>query len=241
MMLMPLGDKASSGENTPTADDHETIADQTQLDPVEHVSLASEETNLGEHLPGEEPAALILAIEGKMDSVSKREEPEGTEPLPAQEEGSSELPTVWQEESNGPSPPAPGEDARAPSPGPAEDSGLVEDSDSSVVEIIKKVHITEEDHLIEGETGEQVETELLSETVSRGSETKEETGEAVDSAAATEIGMLTEEGRTVWVIVQETKKTVLFLMSTSCHTPAGIQLLSAFQHKGGSHQYFYLH
>nr|XP_054489194.1 glutamate-rich protein 5 [Agelaius phoeniceus] len=39
-----------------------------------------------------------------------------------------------------------------------------------------------------GETGEQVETELLSETVSEGPETKEEeTGEAVDSAAATEI------------------------------------------------------
>ncbi|XP_061303986.1 glutamate-rich protein 5 isoform X1 [Pezoporus flaviventris] len=143
---------------------------------------------------------MILAMEEKMDSVSKREEPEGTEPLPAQEEESSELPTVWQEESNGPSPPAPGEDAGAPSPGPAEDSGLV-DSDSSIVEIIKKVHITEEDHLIEGETGEQVETELLSETLSRGSETKEETGEAVDSAAATEIGMLTEEGRTMWVIV----------------------------------------
>lgn len=114
------------------------------------MSLASEETNLGEHLPGEEPAAMILAIEGRMDSVSKREEPEGTEPLPAQEEESSELPTVWQEESDGPSPPAPGQDAGAPSPGPAEDSGLVEDSNSSVVEIIKKVHITEEDHLIEG-------------------------------------------------------------------------------------------
>lgn len=38
-----------------------------------------------------------------------------------------------------------------------------------------------------------METELLSEIVSRGPETKEET---VDSAAATEIGMLTEEGRT---------------------------------------------
>ncbi|XP_062483328.1 glutamate-rich protein 5 isoform X2 [Pezoporus occidentalis] len=145
----PPPPRASSGENTLTADDHETIADQTQLDPVECVSLASEETNLGERLPGEEPAAMILAMEEKMDSVSKREEPEGTEPLPAQEEESSELPTVWQEESNGPSPPAPGEDAGAPSPGPAEDSGLV-DSDSSVVEIIKKVHITEEDHLIEG-------------------------------------------------------------------------------------------
>ncbi|KAM9023407.1 glutamate-rich protein 5 isoform 3-T3 [Ara ararauna] len=146
----PQPPRASSGENTPTADDHETIADQTQLDPVEHVSLASEETNLGEHLPGEEPAAMILAIEGKMDLVSKREEPEGTEPLPAREEESSELPAVWQEQSNGPSPPVPEENVGTPLPGPAEDSGLAEDSDSSVVEIIEKVHITEEDHLTEG-------------------------------------------------------------------------------------------
>ncbi|XP_074941577.1 glutamate-rich protein 5 isoform X2 [Phalacrocorax aristotelis] len=178
--------RASSGENTPTADDHETIADQTQLD--QDVSLASEETNLGEHPPGEEAAAVILAVEGKIDSVSKREEPEGTEPLPADTEESSELPSAWQEESTGPSPPALEEDAGAPSPGPAQDSGLVEGSDTSVVEIIQKVHIAEEDHLIEGETGEQVETELLSEIVSGGPETKEEeTGEAVDGAAATEI------------------------------------------------------
>ncbi|XP_074941575.1 glutamate-rich protein 5 isoform X1 [Phalacrocorax aristotelis] len=140
--------RASSGENTPTADDHETIADQTQLD--QDVSLASEETNLGEHPPGEEAAAVILAVEGKIDSVSKREEPEGTEPLPADTEESSELPSAWQEESTGPSPPALEEDAGAPSPGPAQDSGLVEGSDTSVVEIIQKVHIAEEDHLIEG-------------------------------------------------------------------------------------------
>ncbi|XP_051641204.1 glutamate-rich protein 5 isoform X3 [Manacus candei] len=178
--------RASSGANTLTADNHETIADQTQLDPEEDVSLASEETNLGEHLPGEEAAAMILDVEEKTDSVTKREEPEGTEPLPAGAEESSELPSVWREEGNGPSPAAP-EDVGAPSPGPAEDSGLVEGSDSSVVEVMDKVHITEEDHLIEGETGEQVETELLSETVSGGPETKEETGEAVDSAAATEM------------------------------------------------------
>lgn len=114
------------------------------------MSLACEETNLGEHLPGEEAAAMILAVEGKSNLVSKREEPEGTEPLPAGAEESSELPSAWREESAGPSPPALGEDAGAPSPGPAEDSGLVEGSDSSVVEIIEKVHITEEDHLIEG-------------------------------------------------------------------------------------------
>ncbi|XP_072707287.1 glutamate-rich protein 5 isoform X3 [Ciconia boyciana] len=180
--------RASSGENTPTADNHETIADQTQLDPAEDVSLASEETNPSKHPPGEEAVAVILAVEGKIDLVSKREEPEGTEPLPAGAEESSELPSAWREESAGPSPPAPGEDAGSTSPGPAKDSGLVEGSDSSVVEIIKEVHVTEEDHLIEGETGEQVETELLSEIVSGGPETKEEeTGEAVDGAAATEI------------------------------------------------------
>ncbi|XP_028940375.1 glutamate-rich protein 5 [Antrostomus carolinensis] len=188
---------SSSGDNTSTADDHETIADQTQLDPAEDASLASEETNLVEHQPGEEAAAVILAVEEKIDLVSKREEPEGTEPLAAGAEETSELPSAWQEESTGPSPPAPGEDAGSPapgedagspSPGPAEDSGLVEGSDSSVVEIIERLHITEEDHLVEGETGEQVETELLSEIGSGGPETKEEeTGEAVDGAAATEI------------------------------------------------------
>ncbi|XP_064504123.1 glutamate-rich protein 5 isoform X1 [Pseudopipra pipra] len=145
----PPPPRASSGANTLTADNHETIADQTQLDPEEDVSLASEETNLGEHLPGEEAAAMILDVEEKTDSVSKREEPEGTEPLPAGAEESSELPSVWREEGNGPSPAAP-EDVGAPSPGPAEDSGLVEGSDSSVVEVMDKVHITEEDHLIEG-------------------------------------------------------------------------------------------
>lgn len=114
------------------------------------MSLASEETNPGEQLPGEETSATIRNVEGKTESVSKREEPEGTEPLPAAKEESSELLSVWPEESRGPSPPAPGEDAGAPSPEPAEDSGLVEGSDSSVVEVIEKVHITEEDHLIEG-------------------------------------------------------------------------------------------
>lgn len=113
------------------------------------MSLASEETSPGEQLPGEEASATILDVEGKTESVSKREEPEGIEPLPAADEESSELPSVWREESRGPSLPAP-EDAGAPSPGPAEDSGLVEGSDSSAVEVIEKMHSTEEDHLIEG-------------------------------------------------------------------------------------------
>ncbi|XP_035402227.1 glutamate-rich protein 5 isoform X1 [Cygnus atratus] len=181
--------RASPGENTPTADDYETIADQTQLGPAEEVSLASEETNPGERLPGDEAAAVSPAEEEKIGSVRDREEPEGKEPPPVGSEESSELPSAWREETTEPSPPpVPGEDAGSPPPGPAEDSGLVEGSDSSVVEILNKVHVTEEDHFIEGETGEQVETELLSEIVSGGPETKEEeTGEAVDGAAATEI------------------------------------------------------
>ncbi|XP_030799395.1 glutamate-rich protein 5 isoform X2 [Camarhynchus parvulus] len=179
---------ASSGANTLTADAHGTAADQAQPEPAERVSLASEESSPGEQLPGEEASATLLDVEGQTESVSKREEPEGTEPLSAGEEESSELPSVWREESRGPSPPAPAEDAGALSPEPAEDSGLVEGSDSSLAEVVEKVHVTEEEHLVEGETGEQVETELLSETVSEGPETKEEeTGEAVDSAAATEI------------------------------------------------------
>ncbi|XP_063277337.1 uncharacterized protein LOC134563383 [Prinia subflava] len=139
---------ASSGANTLTSDDPDTVADQTQLDPAECVSLASD-TNPGKQLPGEEASATILDAEGKTESVSKREEPEGTEPLPAGDEESSELPSVWREESRGPSPPAP-EDAGAPSPGPAGDSGLVEGSDNSAVGVVEEVHTTEEDHLIEG-------------------------------------------------------------------------------------------
>ena len=40
-----------------------------------------------------------------------------------------------------------------------------------------------------GETGETVETEMESEKVSEGAETKEQTGEAMDLSAATQIGM----------------------------------------------------
>ncbi|XP_030799396.1 glutamate-rich protein 5 isoform X3 [Camarhynchus parvulus] len=141
---------ASSGANTLTADAHGTAADQAQPEPAERVSLASEESSPGEQLPGEEASATLLDVEGQTESVSKREEPEGTEPLSAGEEESSELPSVWREESRGPSPPAPAEDAGALSPEPAEDSGLVEGSDSSLAEVVEKVHVTEEEHLVEG-------------------------------------------------------------------------------------------
>ncbi|CAI9155493.1 unnamed protein product [Rangifer tarandus platyrhynchus] len=58
------------------------------------------------------------------------------------------------------------------------------------VEMARKIHTDEEDQHIEGETGEMVETEMESEKVSEGAETKEEeTGEAMDLSAATQIGM----------------------------------------------------
>ncbi|XP_045037620.2 glutamate-rich protein 5 isoform X2 [Desmodus rotundus] len=54
------------------------------------------------------------------------------------------------------------------------------------MEMVRKIHTSKEDHHIEGETGEKVETER--EEVSEGAETQEEeTGEAVDLLAATEI------------------------------------------------------
>ncbi|XP_068017278.1 skin secretory protein xP2-like isoform X2 [Melanerpes formicivorus] len=142
--------RAAPGANTPPAADHETIADQRQLDPGEDVSLAAEETKLGKHLLGEEAAAVVLAVEGKIDWVGEREEPEGTEPLPPGAEESCRLPAGWPEESQGPSPPAPGEDAESPAPGPAEDSGLAEGYDSSVEESMEKVHVSEEEQLAEG-------------------------------------------------------------------------------------------
>ncbi|XP_055287937.1 glutamate-rich protein 5 [Moschus berezovskii] len=58
------------------------------------------------------------------------------------------------------------------------------------VEMARKIHTNEEDQRIEGETGETVETQVESEKVSEGAETKEEeTGEAVDLSAATQIGV----------------------------------------------------
>ncbi|XP_042664537.1 glutamate-rich protein 5 [Centrocercus urophasianus] len=179
--------RASSGENSPIADDYQTVADQTKLGAVEGVSLASEELKLGDHLPGEEATAVTPTLEPKIDLVPEREEPEGTEPPRVAPEQSSELPSVWREESSGTPPPAPRDGGGPPAPRPAGDSALVEGTDSVVVETIKKVHIAEEDHFIEGETGEQVETELLSQIVSGGPETKEEETGEVDGAAATEI------------------------------------------------------
>ncbi|KAF7474949.1 glutamate-rich protein 5 [Marmota monax] len=61
------------------------------------------------------------------------------------------------------------------------------------VEMAGKIHTNQADQHTEGETGEKVETEMENENVSERAETKEEeTGEAVDLSAATELGMATE-------------------------------------------------
>ncbi|ELW47436.1 hypothetical protein TREES_T100013415 [Tupaia chinensis] len=63
-------------------------------------------------------------------------------------------------------------------------AGIVETEAN--VETFRKTPSKEEDQHIEGETGEKMETEMRSEKVSEGAETKEEeTGEAVDLSAAT--------------------------------------------------------
>lgn len=69
-----------------------------------------------------------------------------------------------------------------------------------------------------------METELLSQIVSGGPETKEEETGEVDGAAATEIGMLTEERRTAWVIAQEAEAVLSLVCTSSCPCP-WIQLL----------------
>ncbi|XP_077023420.1 glutamate-rich protein 5 isoform X2 [Tamandua tetradactyla] len=54
------------------------------------------------------------------------------------------------------------------------------------VEMVQKIHTSEEDQHIEGETGEKVESEMVNEKVSERAEMKEEeTGEAMDPSAAT--------------------------------------------------------
>ncbi|XP_067393142.1 glutamate-rich protein 5 isoform X2 [Emydura macquarii macquarii] len=171
---------ATSDENSPTTDENETIPDQTKLDPMEDVDLSPEETKPSENLPAEETEVLIPGPAECVNSNYKKVDLEGTEPLAAGPpeatgslvEGTGILPPAGAAEGTGIPPPA----------------GVAEGSVSPVTEIIRKVQINEEDQLIEGETGEKVETEKLSELVSEGTETKEEeTGEAADATAATEI------------------------------------------------------
>ncbi|KAG6933699.1 glutamate rich 5 [Chelydra serpentina] len=159
---------------------------------MEEVDLTPEETKPSENLPAEEPEVLIPAPAECVHSNYKRVDLDGTGPLAAEPlEG-----TGPPEEHTGIPPPAgPAEGTGIPPPaGPAEGTGIpppagpAEGSVSPVTEIIRKVQSNEEDQLIEGETGEKLETEKHSELVSEGTETKEEeTGEAVDATAATEI------------------------------------------------------
>ncbi|CAM4498295.1 glutamate-rich protein 5 [Lepidochelys kempii] len=172
---------ATSDENFPTTEENETIPDQTKLDPMEEVDLTSEEINPSENLPAEEPEVLIPAPAECVNSNYKRVDLDGTRPLAA--EPLEDTGPVA--EGTGIPPPAgPAEGTGIPPP-----AGQAEGSVSPVTEIIRKVQSNEEDQLIEGETGEKVETEKHSELVSEGTETKEEkeTGEAVDATAATEI------------------------------------------------------
>ncbi|CAM2106879.1 unnamed protein product [Caretta caretta] len=208
---------ATSDENFPTTEENETIPDQTKLDPMEEVDLTSEEINPSENLPAEEPEVLFPAPAECVNSNYKRMDLDGTRPLAAEPledtgsvaegtgipppagpaEGTGIPPPAGPAEGTGIPPPAgPAEGTGIPPPaGPAEGTGIpppagpAEGSVSPVTQIIRKVQSNEEDQLIEGETGEKVETEKHSELVSEGTETKEEkeTGEAVDATAATEI------------------------------------------------------
>nr|XP_042701013.1 glutamate-rich protein 5 isoform X2 [Chrysemys picta bellii] len=136
----------------------------------------------------------------------------GIPPPAGPAEGTGIPPPAGPAEGTGIPPPAgPTEGTEIPPPaGPAEGTGIplparptegtgipppagpAEGSVSPVTEIVRKVQSNEEDQLIEGETGEKVETEKHSELVSEGTETKEEeeTGEAVDATAATEIDLI---------------------------------------------------
>ncbi|XP_044859678.1 glutamate-rich protein 5 isoform X2 [Mauremys mutica] len=210
-------------ENFPTTEENETIPDQTKLDPMEEVDLTPEETKPSENLPAEEPEVLIPAAAECVNSHYKRVDLEGTRPLAAEHLGGTGPPAkhigipppVGPAEGTGIPPPAgpaegteipppagPAEGTEIPPPaGPAEGTeipppaGLAEGSVSPVTEIVREVQSNEEDQFIEGETGEKVETEKHSELVSEGTETKEEeeTGEAVDATAATEIEAMNNE------------------------------------------------
>ncbi|KYO29396.1 glutamate-rich protein 5 isoform X2 [Alligator mississippiensis] len=199
-------------ENTPVADENETIPDQTKLDQIQDVDVISEESKTNESFPAEATEALV-PTPPENDLGSKIVDPgsgESTGPTPeglvedagrlstGLEKGMDLLPAGAMEvidlsPAGSPAPPAEGTGYPALLRVPAEDIGLlhvglVEGNLSPVIEITKEVQINEEDQLIEGETGEKVETEMHSKIVSEGNETKEEeTGEALDVTAATEI------------------------------------------------------
>ncbi|XP_060099438.1 glutamate-rich protein 5 isoform X2 [Heteronotia binoei] len=200
-------------DNSPLTDENETIPDQTKLGGMDEVDLASDGTKLSENLPQEKADVLLPEITKCALSACQRVDPEGTEPPPvAPEEKFSRgepLPTGLVEasepqpveltegdepvsitEAANAQPPEITQDAKPELVRPTEGSTpeplvTAEEDFNLVTEMVKELQIEEEEQLIEGEMGEKVETEMHSEIVSEGSETKEEeTGEAT---AATEI------------------------------------------------------
>ncbi|XP_029766329.1 glutamate-rich protein 5 [Terrapene carolina triunguis] len=166
---------------------------------MEEVDLTPGETKPSENLPAEEPEVLIPAPAECVNSNYKRVDLEGTQSLAAEPLEGTGPPA---EHTGIPPPAGPAEGTGMPPPaGSTEGTGILppagpaEGSVSPVTEIVRKVQSNEEDQLIEGETGEKVETEKHSELVSEGTETKEEeeTGEAVDATAATEIEAMNNE------------------------------------------------
>ncbi|XP_044859677.1 glutamate-rich protein 5 isoform X1 [Mauremys mutica] len=152
-----------------------------------------------EHLGGTGPPAKHIGIPPPVGPA----EGTGIPPPAGPAEGTGIPPPAGPAEGTEIPPPAgPAEGTEIPPPaGPAEGTeipppaGLAEGSVSPVTEIVREVQSNEEDQFIEGETGEKVETEKHSELVSEGTETKEEeeTGEAVDATAATEIEAMNNE------------------------------------------------
>nr|XP_056710675.1 glutamate-rich protein 5 [Euleptes europaea] len=208
-----MNDAATSDDNLPITDENETIPDQTKLGGMDEVDLASDGTKLSENLAQEKADVLLPEITKCALSACQRVDPEGTEPQPlAPEENFSrsealatglveasepqpveltegEEPHPATEAAN-PQPPEIAQDAKPELVQPTEESTpeplvTAEEDFNLVTEMVKELQIDEEDQLKEGEMGEKVETEMHSEIVCEGSETKEEeTGEAT---AATEI------------------------------------------------------
>ncbi|XP_077207944.1 glutamate-rich protein 5 [Paroedura picta] len=200
-------------DNSPIIDENETIPDQTKLGGMDEVDLASDGTKLSENLIQEKADVLLPEITKCTLSACQRVDPEGTEPPPVAPEekfsGSQPLAAGHVEasephlveltegdepypvtEAANAQPPEITQDTKPEFVKPTEGSTpeplvTAEENFNLITEMVKELQIEEEEQLIEGEMGEKVETEMHSEIVSEGSETKEEeTGEAT---AATEI------------------------------------------------------
>uniref|UniRef100_A0ACB8FE93 Uncharacterized protein n=1 Tax=Sphaerodactylus townsendi TaxID=933632 RepID=A0ACB8FE93_9SAUR len=208
-----MNDIATSDDNLPITDENETIPDQTKLGGMDEMDLASDGTKLSENLTQEKTDALLPEITKCALSACQRVDPEGTEPQPVASEEkftrSEPLATGLVEvrepqpvevtENDEPHPatesanlqlPEISQDAKPELVKPMEERTpeplvMTEEALNLVAEMVKELLIDEEEQLTEGEMVEKVETEMHSEIVSEGSETKEEeTGEAT---AATEI------------------------------------------------------